>query len=106
MNIAARLQAIAEPGGIYLSEAVQKAIRGQSDIHTVYLGELQLKNVDYAVKTYALRGEGLPPVINGAAKRLSGRVWAEVKRRNLHRAGVVYLFISALVMSFTQFTLC
>ena len=29
VNIASRLQAIAEPGGIYLSESVQKAIRGQ-----------------------------------------------------------------------------
>ena len=103
VNIAARLQAIAEPGGIYLSESVQKAIRGQKDIHTVYLGELQLKNVDYAVKTYALRGEGLPPVLNGAAKRLSGRVWAEVKRRNLHRAGVAYLFTAGLLITLTQF---
>jgi TolB-like protein/class 3 adenylate cyclase len=99
VNIAARLQNIAEPGGIYLSEAVQKAIRGQTDIHTVYLGEVQLKNVDYGIKTYALRGEGLPPVINGAAKRLSGRVWAEVKRRNLHRAGTVYLAVAMIVLS-------
>ncbi len=99
VNIAARLQAIAEPGGIYLSESVQKAIRGQTDIHTTFLGELQLKNIDYKVKTYALRGEGLPPVINGAAKILSGRVWAEIKRRNLHRAGTVYLSLACILLS-------
>lgn len=74
VNIASRLQAIAEPGGIYLSESVQKAIRGQTDIHTVYLGEMQLKNVDYRVKTYALRGEGIPPAIYSNQKRLSGRI--------------------------------
>ena len=99
VNIASRLQSIAEPGGIYLSDSVQKAIRGQSDIRTIYLGELQLKNVDYGVQTYALRGEGLPPVINGAAKRLSGRVWAEIKRRNLHRAGLVYLSLACILLS-------
>lgn len=99
VNIAARLQAIAEPGGIYLSESVQKAIRGQTDIQTAYLGELQLKNIDYGVKTYALRGEGLPLVVNGAAKRLSGRVWAEVKRRNLHGTGIVYLSLTGILLS-------
>jgi TolB-like protein len=99
VNIASRLQAIAEPGGIYMSESVQKAVRGQSDIKTLYLGELQLKNVDYAIKTYALKGEGLPPVINGAAKRLSGRIWAEVKHRYLHRAGFIYLLVSLILLS-------
>jgi TolB-like protein/class 3 adenylate cyclase len=99
VNIASRLQAIAEPGGIYLSETVQKAIRGQSDIHTVYLGELRLKNVDYLVKTYALRADGLPPVINGAAKRLTGRIWAEIKTRGMHRVGAAYLCLCCLLLS-------
>ena len=99
VNIASRLQTIAEPGGIYLSESVQKAIRGQSDIKTVYLGEISLKNVDYPIKIYALRGEGLPPVINGSAKRLSGRIWAEIRRRGVHRAGIAYLCVSGLMLS-------
>lgn len=98
VNIASRLQAIAEPGGIYLSEPVQKAIRGQTDIQTVYLGELQLKNVDYEIKTYALRGEGLPPIINGSAKRLSGRVWAEINQRSLNRVGIVYLSFACILL--------
>ena len=87
VNIASRLQAIAEPGGIYMSYSIQKAIRDQSDIQAIYLGELHLKNFNFAVKTYALRGNGLPPVINGAAKRLSGGIWAQVKHRYLHRTG-------------------
>ncbi len=99
VNIASRLQTIAEPGGIYISDSVQKAIRGQSDIQTVYLGEMQLKNVDYGVKTYALRGEGLAPVMNGSAKGLSGRVWAEIKRRNLHGAGLVYISLAGILLS-------
>ncbi len=99
VNIASRLQEISEPGGIYMSDSVQKAIRGQSDIQTIYLGELHLKNIDYAVKTYALRGNGLPPVINGAAKRLSGRIWAQVKHRYLHRAGFMYLIVSLILLS-------
>ena len=83
LDIPTKLQTMAEPGGIYLSEAVQNAIQGQSDINSVYLGELQLKHEDYRVKIYALKGHGLPPVIEGAAKRLSSRFWTITdKKRN------------------------
>jgi len=60
VNVASRLESIADPGGIYISDAIEKAIRGQSKIETYYLGELQLKNVDYGVRTYALQGISLP----------------------------------------------
>jgi tetratricopeptide (TPR) repeat protein len=46
VNIASRLQSIADPGGIYISESVQKAIRSRNDIQTKYLAEVALKNVD------------------------------------------------------------
>ena len=60
VNVAARLESIADPGGIYISESIEKAIHGQSDIKTLYLGALQLKNVNYEVRSYALQGIGLP----------------------------------------------
>jgi adenylate cyclase len=60
VNIASRLQAIADPGGIYVSESVQNAIRNRSDVQMQYLAEVQLKNVDYPIKTFSLQGSGLP----------------------------------------------
>jgi len=60
VNVASRLESIADPGGIYISDNIEKAIRGQSDIQAKLLGEINLKNVDYSVKTYALQGVGLP----------------------------------------------
>jgi Tol biopolymer transport system component len=60
VNIASRLESIADPGGIYISEAIDKAIRGQSDIKTKFLGALELKNVDYELRTYSLEGVGMP----------------------------------------------
>jgi class 3 adenylate cyclase/TolB-like protein len=60
VNIAARLQSIADPGGIYISESIFEAIRARKDIHCEILGDIQLKNVDHPVKTYYLRGKGLP----------------------------------------------
>ena len=78
VNVAARLESIADPGGIYVSDAIEKAIKGQSDVQAKYLGEIKLKNVAYGVRTYALQGVGLPvPDVKGE-KELSGRFWAEL----------------------------
>jgi len=60
VNLASRLQSIADPGGIYISESLQKSVRSKSDIETNYLGEFKLKNVDYPVRTYAIQGGELP----------------------------------------------
>lgn len=71
VNLAARIQAIADPGGIYISESIQKSLRARSDIQCLYLGEVQLKNIDYPVKIYALQGVGLPIPIPNKIKKLS-----------------------------------
>ena len=60
VNIASRLQAIADPGGIYISESIHEAIRSKIDIQSQYLGEIQLKNVDHLVRTYFIKGIRLP----------------------------------------------
>ena len=60
VNIASRLQAIADPGGIYISESVYLAIRGRKDLRAQFLGEIELKNVDRLVKTYYLESDILP----------------------------------------------
>ncbi len=60
VNVASRLESIADPGGIYISESIEKAIQGQTDLQTKNLGEIYLKNVAYAVRTYAVQGMGLP----------------------------------------------
>jgi class 3 adenylate cyclase/TolB-like protein len=99
VNIAARLQAIADPGGIYISDPVQKSVKSQSDIQTVYLGEMKLKNVDYPIRTYALRGEGLPRPREVLKKKLSGKLWAEILERNVHRVGFTYLALSVIIFS-------
>ena len=60
VNIAARIQSIADPGGIYVSESVFKAVMARSG-HPVHdLGEVYLKNIAYPIRVYALLGEGLP----------------------------------------------
>jgi adenylate cyclase len=52
VNVAARLQALAEPGGICASARVQEDVRGKLDISLVDDGEHQLKNIAWPVRVY------------------------------------------------------
>jgi len=97
VNIASRLESIADSGGIYISDTVYKAIKSNSDILAIPLGDIELKNVDYPVQTYALRGEYLPIPRKTSEKKLSGRFIAELKRRNVVRAILTYLIFTFLI---------
>jgi adenylate cyclase len=52
VNVAARLEALAEPGGICVSARVQEDVRGKVDIAFEDLGEQRLKNISWPVKAY------------------------------------------------------
>ena len=60
INIAARLEALAEPGGICLSEDAQRQIRGKLDLPLVDLGERQLKNIGQPLRVFRLGGSDAP----------------------------------------------
>ena len=98
VNVASRLESIADPGGIYISESIEKAIQGQTDVQAKYLGEVKLKNVAYGVRTYAVQGVGLPLPEVKADKELSGHLWAEVQRRGVIRAAVTYVAAGLLLV--------
>jgi adenylate cyclase len=53
VNVAARLQEHAPPGGVILSEAVHDLVRGTFGSQLRDLGYLQLKNLDKPVRAYA-----------------------------------------------------
>ena len=54
VNIAARFEALCEPGGVLISGAAYEHIRGRIDAEFVDLGEKDLKNIARPVRTYAL----------------------------------------------------
>lgn len=72
VNIASRLQSIADPGGIYISESVHNAIRSRKDIESKFLGEVTLKNVNYPFKTYFIKEKGFPVPSNSRINELTG----------------------------------
>ena len=54
VNIAARLEALAEPGGICLSAAAHEQVRDRLDIAFDDLGEQQVKNITRPVHAFAV----------------------------------------------------
>lgn len=70
VNIASRLESLAEPGGIAVSDVVQGAIRGKVGLRFEDLGEQRVKNIAHPVRAYRwLRDErdALDSVIDHAA---------------------------------------
>jgi TolB-like protein/class 3 adenylate cyclase len=55
VNVAVRLEGLAEPGGICVSARVQEYAQGQLDINFEDAGEQQLKNIARLVRVYKLR---------------------------------------------------
>jgi adenylate cyclase len=55
VNIAARLEALAEPGGVYVSEVVHQSIGTKLDLDFEDLGEHQVKNIARAVHVFRVR---------------------------------------------------
>ncbi|MEJ8823825.1 AAA family ATPase [Variovorax humicola] len=54
VNVAARLQALAEPGGITVSDAVRGVVRGRVDARFVDRGDQQLKNIATPIHAFAI----------------------------------------------------
>ena len=59
VNLASRIESLAIPGGIFISEKVYDEIRNQEDIRTRELGYFELKNVRYPVRLFAIINDGI-----------------------------------------------
>jgi adenylate cyclase len=62
INIAVRLEGIADPGGILISEKVYSEIEGKLDFGFEDRGEQQLKNISKPVRAFAVRAGAHSPL--------------------------------------------
>jgi adenylate cyclase len=68
VNVAARIEALAEPGGICVSGKVYDEVRRKVDLDFEDLGERALKNIAAPVRVYRVRADGqAAPAPAGAA---------------------------------------
>ena len=60
VNVAARLESVAEPGGICVSSSVYDQIAGKLDLGFIDIGAKALKNIDRPVRIYRIERAGRP----------------------------------------------
>lgn len=71
INVAARLEGIAEPGGIYISSSAYDQVRGKVAVEFADLGEQSLKNIARPVRVYAVVGNRLGATTKGGGTQPS-----------------------------------
>jgi TolB-like protein/class 3 adenylate cyclase len=69
VNIAARMEALAEGGGICISSTVHDAVEGKLSYGFDFLGEQQVKNIAKPVRVYRVRAEPGSPSARPRSKR-------------------------------------
>ena len=67
VNIAARLESIAEPGSVCVSEDIYRQVRGKLDAAFDDRGEQQLKNIVQPVRAYRMRPVSTPAGTSSSA---------------------------------------
>jgi len=55
VNIAARLQGVCKPGGIFLSEDAYRQVKARLDVSVTDLGPTELKNIAEPIRVYSLQ---------------------------------------------------
>jgi TolB-like protein len=61
VNIAARLESLADPGSVFVSRTVVNHVRGKVKLEFEDVGDKQLKNIAEPVRTYRIRLAGSAP---------------------------------------------
>jgi adenylate cyclase len=91
INIAARLEALAQPGGVLVSSTVYDQVRGKLPFTFEDLGERTVKNIEQPVRTYRLH---IPGVSSNAVAPRSRRL-ALTGRRRWVMGGLAALLLGA-----------
>jgi TolB-like protein/class 3 adenylate cyclase len=93
VNVAARLEALAEPGGICVSRTVRDQIRDRLSYPFDDLGEQSVKNIARPVRVYAMRPEAV------ADLPVSGTPFAAATRRRPAFAAMTAVAATVIVLA-------
>ena len=99
VNIAARLEALADPGGICISKTAFDHIESKLPLGYEYLGEQQVKNIAKPVGAYRVLLEPRVTVADVSKKEKTAPLW---RRKSIVAGGVAValLVIAALIWNF------
>jgi len=97
VNIAARLEGIAAPGAICLSEDAYRQVKGRLDLQVSDLGPTQLKNIAEPIRVYSLE-VGMPAQAKPAPSTTRGDPAKPLASKRRFGSGPLAAAIAALVL--------
>ena len=98
VNIAARLEGVAKPGAICLSEDAYRQVSGRLDMAVADLGPTELKNIERPIRVYSLQ-VGVPAQAKPAIDARPSKKLTEPKKRS--RLALIGGGIAALLILVT-----
>jgi class 3 adenylate cyclase/tetratricopeptide (TPR) repeat protein len=106
VNVAARLEAIAEPGGLYVSRSVRDSAHRTAQVDFEDLGEWQVKNISRPIHVFRVLAAGLTASemvgpLAGAAEA-SRRAWRSMIAATMVTAIVIVAVAAAAAMAWQR----
>ena len=100
VNVAARLQAMAEPGGICISSSIFDQIEGKLSLRFQDIGEQTLKNIARPVRAFVLHGSAAKTPVRSSPKRRRRGVLAALVGGGLVAAVAAGAYVGGFVPDF------
>jgi len=110
VNIAARLEGVAKPGAICLSEQAYWQVKGRLDLKVTDLGATQLKNIAEPIRVYSLEvgqkartetTQPAPPTTPSDQQAAIKRIRA---KRGFERHAMIYVAVNLLLVAIWALT--
>ncbi len=105
VNIAARLEGIAKPGAICLSEDAYRQVSGRLEMEAADLGPTQLKNIDRPIRAYSVQ-VGVPAKPKPAAAHAAEEAFRACAARRRARGAYLFRPPATLLANETAFVPC
>ena len=93
VNIASRIQALAPPGGIWISESVHHNVANKNNIETVFIKTETLKNVKEPVRIFQVKAEGLTKPVSVAKPANKNVIYKTTQYKKL-----LFITVGAIVI--------
>lgn len=108
VNVASRVESVALPGSVFISEKVYDEVKNQTDIQTISLGEVAFKNVERPIELFAITNPGLIVPSREQIKALGQLVPAKSAaskrgKNRLFRFRWVYLIVAITVLGYLAY---
>lgn len=68
LNVAARIEPVCEPGGVFISERVYEDIRNHAWLQAIHVGNYELKNIAGKTPLYGISSKGMALPVSRASK--------------------------------------